>query len=153
MDFKQFCLRALRFIIAFFIIVDEIIRPIYKPIVDRFAALTLVERAEIFIAKMPRFFILLAFVVPFAIAEPLKIYALIKIAEGHVIWGVLILILAYLASFLLVERIYHAGKPKLLSYEWFAWIMLQVGYVNDLLAPIRHGVRESVKAIKTKIFG
>jgi len=28
---------------------------------------------------------------------------------------------SYLASFLIVERIYHAGREKLLSYGWFAW--------------------------------
>ena len=58
-----------------------------------------------------------------AVAEPLKIVGLVMIGRGQVALGGLVLALAYLASFLIVERIYHAGRDKLLSYGWLAWTM------------------------------
>ncbi|RYE72459.1 MAG: hypothetical protein EOP19_30515, partial [Hyphomicrobiales bacterium] len=38
---------------------------------------------------------------------------------------------AHLMSFVFVERIYHAGREKLLRYRWFAWIMGQIVRVRD----------------------
>ena len=45
--------------------------------------------------------------------------------------GLVVTAFAHLMSFVFVERIYHAGREKLLSYRWFAWIMGQVVRVRD----------------------
>ena len=91
-----------------------------------FASLTLFARMERQIAALPRWAVLLLFAVPFAIAEPMKIIALLMIARGQFALGVATLAIAYLATFLIVERIYHAGRGKLLTYRWFAWAMRYV---------------------------
>jgi hypothetical protein len=44
--------------------------------------------------------------------------------------GIVILAVAYLASFLIVERIYQAGRDKLLSYRWLAWLMAAIETVR-----------------------
>jgi hypothetical protein len=51
--------------------------------------------------------------------------------------GVVLLVLAYLVSFLIVERIYEAGREKLLTYWWFAWAMAQIVKVRNLLLAFR----------------
>lgn len=94
---------------------------------------------EALVARLPRLAILVLFAVPFAVAEPLKIVGLLEIAEGHVAYGIGVLIFSYILTFFLVERIYHAGRTKLLSYGWFAWGM---GYIN--------AVRDVVVAYKTR---
>lgn len=110
-----------RAIATVIIVFDEILRPLYRPAVAWFAALRIVHRLERAIAKLPRGLVLLAFAVPFIIAEPLKLLGLVLLARGHLVSGIAVTGLAHLFSFLVVERIYHAGRAQLLSYGWFAW--------------------------------
>lgn len=105
------------------ILLDEIVRPLYRPIARWVAERRFVAQAEAAIARLPRLAVLILLAVPFAIAEPLKLVGLVLIAREQVGLGATVLILAHLASFLIVERIYHAGRDKLLTYRWFAWIM------------------------------
>jgi hypothetical protein len=58
-------------------------------------------------------------------------------AIGMVVSGVVLMALAYLVSFLIVERIYHAGRDKLLTYAWFKWGMDRVVFVRNLLLAVR----------------
>ena len=127
----RFALWIVRAVLTVFIVLDEIARPLYGPLVRWFASLRLVHRLEEGVAALPRPLVLLALAVPFAVAEPLKLIGLIVMARGAFWPGLLVLGLAHLACFLIVERIYHAGREKLLSYRWFAWIMGQIVRVRD----------------------
>lgn len=126
---------------AFIIVVDGIARPLYRPILDWASTVDLFRKAEAKIAAMPRPAILLLFAVPFAIAEPAKVLALLWIADGSLVSGILLLAMSYLATFLVVERIYHAGKHKLLTYGWFAWCMRQLSVVREHMASAKGRVR------------
>jgi len=118
---KRLAMLALQIVVALFILIDELARPLYRPLIRRFKSLGVVEAGERAVAGLPRFVILVLLVVPIAIAEPLKIYALLLLGEGRLIRGALLLAFAYLASFLVIERIYEAGKPKLMTIGWLAW--------------------------------
>jgi hypothetical protein len=61
-------------------------------------------------------------------------------ARGQLAAGILVLGFAHLASFLVVERIYHAGREKLMSYGWFAWAM---GWLIRLRARALGWIRSS----------
>lgn len=113
----------LRIILTVAIVIDEIARPLYRPLIAWFASLRIVARMEAVIARQPRLAILTLLAVPFAIAEPLKLLGLVMMAGGRARSGLLIFGFAHLVSFLLVERIYHAGREKLLTYGGFAWTM------------------------------
>lgn len=89
---------------------------------------------------MPRLAVLLLLALPLAIAEPLKIVGLFMIGRGQLAPGVVVLGVAYLASFLIVERIYHAGRAQLLSYRWLAWSM---GHLSRLRTALLDWVRAS----------
>ncbi|WP_246662609.1 hypothetical protein [Rhizobium sp. P44RR-XXIV] len=102
-----------------------------------FASLSIVEHFSALVASLPRAVILVLFVVPLAVAEPLKIYALFVIAKGHIVSGIVIIALAYLMSFLLVERLFHAGREKLLTYGWLKWIMDRVETVRNWVSEIK----------------
>lgn len=137
-------LRALRFLVeivlAALILLDELARPLYRPLARWIASLRLVARMEAAIARMPRLAVLLLLALPLAIAEPLKIVGLVLVGRGQLVLGIVVLGLAYLASFLVVERIYHAGRTQLLSYGWLAWIM---GRLSRLRAAILDRVKSS----------
>lgn len=125
-------------VLSVLILLDEIVRPLYRPIARWVSQRRFVAQAEAAIARMPRLAILLTLAVPFAIAEPLKLVGLLLLADGRFWAGAILLGFAHLASFLIVERIYHAGREKLLTYRWLAWGMgIVVSLRERLLAWLR----------------
>jgi len=120
----------IRAIIVLALILDGIFRPLYRPVTRAISRITFIQKLETRIARLPRLAILLCLAVPFAIAEPMKIVGLVLIAHGAFKSGVVLTVLAHLSTFLIVERIYHAGKEKLLTYGWLAWIMRYVRFAR-----------------------
>jgi len=120
----------IRAIIVLALILDGIFRPLYRPVIRVISRITIIQKVETRIARLPRLAILLCLAVPFAIAEPMKIVGLVLIAHGALKSGVVMTVLAHLSTFLIVERIYHAGKEKLLTYGWLAWIMRYVRFAR-----------------------
>lgn len=121
----------LRAIIVFAMVLDGIFRPLYRPVIRALSNLKIIRRLESRIAQLPRLAILLCLAVPFAIAEPMKIIGLVLFAHGAFKSGVVLTIIAHLSTFLVVERIYHAGREKLLTYGWLAWIMRYVRFARS----------------------
>ncbi|SNB81441.1 MULTISPECIES: hypothetical protein [unclassified Agrobacterium] len=121
----------IRAIIIFALVLDGIFRPLYRPVIRAISNLTFIQRLESCIERLPRLAILLCLAVPFAIAEPMKIVGLVLIAHGAFKSGLVLTILAHLSTFLIVERIYHAGREKLLTYGWLAWIMRYVRFARS----------------------
>jgi hypothetical protein len=136
----------LRIVVAVLLLIDELARPAYRPILDWIATRRFMERFAAAIAPLPRFVILVLFAIPFAIAEPLKLLALLLVARGLVVPGIVLLVLAYLVSFLVVERIYHAGREKLLTYWWFAWAMKQIVLVRNIMVAFRDMTLRTMRA-------
>ncbi|WP_375414082.1 hypothetical protein [uncultured Bradyrhizobium sp.] len=65
--------------------------------------------------------------VPLLLVEPLKVVALCVAGSGHWLTGTAMLIAAYAASLLVVERLFRVLKPKLMMMGWFA--RLWTGFV------------------------
>jgi hypothetical protein len=63
---------------------------------------------------------LVLLLIPTSLVEPLKLIAVAIAGHGHWITGTAMIIGAYLASLLLVERLFRIVKPKLLMLGWFA---------------------------------
>ena len=133
-------------VVAFILLIDAIARPLYRPMLDWIATRQIMHRFAAAIRPLPRFLILVLFAVPFAVAEPLKVFAVYLIARGLVITGIVLLVFAYLVTFLIVERIYEAGREKLLTYWWFAWVMGIIGRVRDMLLAFKTRVMIGVRS-------
>jgi hypothetical protein len=58
--------------------------------------------------------------VPVGLIEPLKLVAVAIAGEGHRITGTTLIIVAYLGSLFVVERLFRMVKPKLLTLPWFS---------------------------------
>jgi hypothetical protein len=110
-------------IVVIYIALDELGRFVFRPFNRWLNSLSLVAKAEAWIAGCPPYVVLVLLVVPFGIAEFVKLFAVLAMSTGHFVTGVVIFILAYIVSLLVVDRIYHAGRAKLLQIAWFARLM------------------------------
>lgn len=126
-------------VVGLVILLDELVRPLYRPLVAWFASLRLVARCEEAIGRLPPYGALVALAIPFAIVEPLKLLGLLFLARGAFTAGIITTAIGHLAGFLLVERVYHAGRAQLLTIPWFARIM---GWIDA----IRQAVIGRIKA-------
>jgi hypothetical protein len=77
-----------------------------------------------FVQKLGPYQSLALLLIPVSIVEPLKLGAVAVAGSGHWITGAGIIIVAYAASLLVVERIFRLVKPKLLTIPWFTrfWV-------------------------------
>lgn len=119
-------------------LLDELLFPLFRPLIRWLGGLRVFERIGWLIGQAPPYFVLVLLAVPLAVIEPAKVYALFLIATGHVVLGIGALIAAQIASLLICERIYHAGRTPLLRIGWFralmGWI---VGLRDGALALLR----------------
>ena len=80
----------------------------------------LLPRLRRFIEGLGPYQSLLLLLIPASIVEPLKLVAVAVAGEGHWITGTVMVVAAYAASLLIVERLFRIVKPKLLTLPWFA---------------------------------
>ncbi len=95
--------------------------------IGRLARFQLVANVEGFIAGLPPYGALVAFVTPSLLILPLKLVALYLIAAGHALTAGLLFIGAKIAGTAILARLYHLTQPKLMQIGWFArahdWFM------------------------------
>lgn len=113
------------------VLVDDFFRAFVIPAVRALAQLGLIRRIEASIAKLPPVGILLLFLIPLAIIEPFKIYALYLFGEGRFLAGILTFMLAKVVGLGLAERLFAIGRDKLLSIRWFAWCHARALSIRD----------------------
>ena len=80
----------------------------------------LTERARAWIQSLGPYQSLLLLAVPICLVEPMKLAAVAIAGKGHWITGTGMIIAAYAASIVVVERLFLIVKPKLLTLPWFA---------------------------------
>jgi hypothetical protein len=99
----------------------------------------IVERSRHWIEGLGPYQSLLVLAVPTSLVEPLKLVAVAIAGQGHWITGTVMIIAAYAASLLLVERLFVIVKPKLLKLRWFARLWCRLIILRyRLTAPFRH---------------
>jgi hypothetical protein len=80
----------------------------------------LLPKVRRFVERLGPYQSLVLLVIPVSLVEPLKLVGVAVAGEGHWITGTAMIIAAYAASLLLVERLFAMVKPKLLTLPWFA---------------------------------
>jgi hypothetical protein len=63
---------------------------------------------------------LLVLAVPLTVVEPFKLVAVLIAGGGHFVTGLFFLIVVYVVSLVVTERLFIILKPKLLMLPWFA---------------------------------
>jgi hypothetical protein len=115
----------------FVVLLDDAFRTFVIPAVRALAKLALIRRVEARIAGLPPHGILLLFLIPLAIIEPFKIYALYLIGQGRFLAAVMTFVLAKVVGLGLAERLFAIGRDKLLSIRWFAWCHGRILAIRD----------------------
>jgi hypothetical protein len=105
-----------------YFLIDDVVLAAVRPIVARLAALRLFARLGEAIERLPPYPTLVLFLVPFVVLEPFKLWALWLLGTGRFASGAIMLAVSHLASIVLVERLFHATRDKLLTIPWFARI-------------------------------
>lgn len=123
-------LRPLLFVFAtIYFLIDDVVLAIARPLWARLAELRLFARLGAAIERLPPYPTLVLFLVPFVVLEPFKLWGLWLLGTGSLAAGATMLAIAHLTSILLVERLFHATRDKLLTIGWFARIH---GWVSAL---------------------
>lgn len=135
-------LRALglvfRIVAGAVIVLDELVRPLYRPLLRWIAGLRLMQALERHVSTLSPYVVLVLIGVPYLVVEPLKFLALLKIADGHVKTGTIAFLLAHLVSFVLIERIFTAGRAQLMTLRPVAWMVTTAASVRDAIAAFVH---------------
>lgn len=77
--------------------------------------------------------------VPACLVEPMKLVAVAIVGEGHWITGTAMIIGAYVASLVLIERLFMVVKPRLLKLHWFAKLWSRLVVLRYRIARPSHG--------------
>ena len=83
------------------------------------------------IQKLTQYFSLLILAVPVLLVEPFKFVAVFVAGKGHWLTATGMIIAAYVASLVVVERLFRAVKPKLLMLDWFAKLWARYTALRD----------------------
>lgn len=86
----------------------------------RSGRMTFLARTRRRLQKISPYLSLLLLLAPLLLVEPLKVVAMIVAGKGHWLTGTGILVAAYVASLLVIERLFRVLKPKLMMMGWFA---------------------------------
>jgi len=116
-------------IVVVWAIFDELLFPLFRPLLRWLSRLRFFETIGSLIERTPPYGVLVLLAVPFVLIEPLKVVALVWIATGLIVRGVLLLVFSYVLSIFTLDRIYHTGHAQLMKIGWFARLM---GWVMGL---------------------
>jgi hypothetical protein len=90
--------------------------------------MTSLARTRRRLQKISPYLSLFLLLVPLLLVEPLKVVAMMVAGKGHWLTGTAMLVAAYAASLLVIERLFRVLKPKLMMMGWFA--KLWTGFVG-----------------------
>jgi hypothetical protein len=101
------------------LLAEEVIWAGLKALMARLGRLPMVARLEARIRTLPPLGAAALFLAPGAAMFPFKLMALWAMAQGHILWGLLVLLAAKLTATALFARIYTLCKPTLMTVGWF----------------------------------
>ncbi|MCK1733767.1 hypothetical protein IVA79_07280 [Bradyrhizobium sp. 138] len=115
-------LKSLTYILAaIYFLVDAVFMTVARPISRWLERHFVFERLRTWIRSLPPYASLALFSVPVIILEPVKPVAAYLAATGQVVSGAVTFIVGELLKLVLVERLFHLTRDKLMKIPAFAW--------------------------------
>ncbi len=138
---------------SLYFVVDAVTLSILKPLLREITTFGFFQRTARWIASLGRYPTLILFLVPYVLLEPIKPFSAYLVAAGHFRTGALILILGEILKIMIVERIFHIGRKKLMTIKAFAWAFnFVVGWLNWLRGlPPWQAVKRRVRTISIQL--
>jgi len=171
MKLKELLRRISRFIFivlaSLWIMFEEWVWDSIMAVMEKIGRLKIVNRFENLLVKQNPYILLSLFLFPFLIMIPAKIYGLYLVAEGKILRGVLIFVLAKGFITAVVTRLFIVSKEKLMRIQTFAssyyWIKEKKDWLYAELnkfpawqaarrsvAELKRFIKEKVRALKTE---
>jgi hypothetical protein len=99
--------------------------------------------------RLPAPLVLLIFLVPFLIVEPLLVVATVAIAMGYVVVGVIAWIVLKLVAVALIPAIFDLTQHRLMTMPWFARaydkVMAFHHFADQIVAPYKEAAAEILR--------
>lgn len=95
----------------------------WEPLAAGFAALGRLpvwQQAERLVVRLPPWAALLAFGIPVLLLVPVKLLALFLLGNGHLGFGLALIVSAKVAGTALAARLFQLTEPALMQMTWFA---------------------------------
>ena len=116
---------------AIYFLVDAIFLALARPLANWIADHWITERLRAWIVSLSPYPTLALFALPLVILEPVKPMAAHLIGTGHIVTGVIILVIGEILKLVLVERLFSVSRDKLLSIPAFAWAYFKYRAAKD----------------------
>jgi hypothetical protein len=104
--------------------------------------------------RLPMPIVLLIFLVPLAIVEPLLTLSVIAMAMGYFVLGLVAYIILKVVGFGLIAVIFDLTKHRLLTVPWFARafdkVMVFHDYAHKIVAPYRHAAVALLRQLRQR---
>jgi hypothetical protein len=136
---------------SIYFLIDALFLSILRPLAKGLAKLPVFAALASWIAARSPYTTLALFLVPLILLEPIKPVSIYLIASGHSRYGLLVLAVGELLKILIVERIFHIGRDKLMTIPAFAWAYnFVMGWLEWLkaLPPWQAVLRQYEKAVR-----
>jgi hypothetical protein len=106
---------------AVYFLVDAVFFTLFKPLLRRLADYWVFESLREWIVSLRPYPTLALFIVPVILLEPAKPVAAYLTATGHIVGGLVVLIVGELLKLLIIERLFNVSRDRLMSIPAFAW--------------------------------
>lgn len=104
------------------------------------------------VAKLPAPAVLVIFLIPVAIIEPMQTVCVYLTARGHLFLGIIGFVTLKFFGLGLIAVVFDLTREKLLSMAWFAWVYAKFvafhGFAHDLIAPYKAAVAKEMRALR-----
>lgn len=118
-----------------YFLIDALALSLLRPLLERIAALRPFARVRAWIEALGPYATLALFLVPIILLEPIKPVGLYLLATGQLVAGAGILAVGEILKIVIVERLFHVAKPKLMTIRVFAAVLTYAaGWVDWLQA-------------------
>lgn len=105
--------------------------------------------------RLPPPVVLLVFLLPLAIIEPLKFLGIWMITHHHMILGILAFVAAKMAGLGVTAFLFEITRTKLLSMRWFErfyqWVLQIRAMAHDFIAPYKLKIKEAMVPVKARV--
>jgi hypothetical protein len=126
------------------------LRAIIRPLARALSGLRIVEALAAWLAALGPYPTLVLFLVPLIILEPVKPVGAYLIATGHLVSGISLLVIGEVLKIVLVERLFHFSRDKLMTIPAFArvynWAQAWLDYVRS--QPLWQATLRQLTAVK-----
>jgi hypothetical protein len=116
-------------IAALYFAVDELFWGIARPIANWLSRWRMLDRVRDWISRLRPYPALALFLVPLIVLEPVKPVATYLVATGQFMAGALVFAIGETLKLVLVERLFHINRDKLMQIPAFAWCYTRIRMV------------------------